>query len=308
MERLRVREDGCEEVQYTSPNLPVYSVLWRLSQFPGYAADCHWHQDLEFIIVLDGEMAYHVNDRIYPLRAGDGIFVNTNRLHFGSAGEHGFAECVFHSMLLHPSLLRAHPYIENRFVNPLLYDSRFDTLLFSASGGAGSPEADWRGRAFERIRRLAELTLQTPDESALEVQSQFCGLMALLYANTAAPERDAGDSEKIVPYRDDRTVKQMLIFIQKHFSEKITLGEIADAGMVCRSKCCRLFKQALKKSVFEYLLHFRIRQSLSLLANGEASITEVALASGFSAASYYGEIFKRIIGISPGEYRGKFRG
>jgi transcriptional regulator GlxA family with amidase domain len=37
------------------------------------------------------------------------------------------------------------------------------------------------------------------------------------------------------------------------------------------------------------------------------SITEVAFASGFSASSYYGEIFKRILGMSPGEYRQNFR-
>ncbi|MFP3043790.1 helix-turn-helix domain-containing protein [Treponema primitia] len=36
-------------------------------------------------------------------------------------------------------------------------------------------------------------------------------------------------------------------------------------------------------------------------------ITEVALASGFSKASYYGEIFKRVTGISPGKYRRKLR-
>jgi transcriptional regulator GlxA family with amidase domain len=58
--------------------------------------------------------------------------------------------------------------------------------------------------------------------------------------------------------------------------------------------------------VFDYLLHFRIRQSLSLLTNETLSITEVALASDFSAASYYGEIFKRLLGMSPGEYRRKF--
>ncbi|MDR1420094.1 MAG: helix-turn-helix domain-containing protein, partial [Treponema sp.] len=60
-------------------------------------------------------------------------------------------------------------------------------------------------------------------------------------------------------------------------------------------------------SIFDYLLHFRIRQSLSLLADKTSSITDVALASGFSTVSYYGEIFKRLLGMSPGEYRRKFR-
>jgi transcriptional regulator GlxA family with amidase domain len=98
----------------------------------------------------------------------------------------------------------------------------------------------------------------------------------------------------------------MISFIHKNYRETITLDDIAKAGMVCRSKCCRIFKQTLKKSVFDYLLTFRIRQSLSLLRNERMSVTEAALASGFSTSSYYGEIFKRLLGMSPGEYRRKF--
>jgi transcriptional regulator GlxA family with amidase domain len=44
-----------------------------------------------------------------------------------------------------------------------------------------------------------------------------------------------------------------------------------------------------------------------MLRNENMGIGEIALASGFSAASYYGEIFKRLLGMSPGEYRRKFR-
>jgi mannose-6-phosphate isomerase-like protein (cupin superfamily) len=82
--KLQVRDDMGEDTLYTSPNLPIYSVEWKLSDFLMYRADCHWHQDLEFTIILEGEMTYHVNDRLYPLHKGDGIFVNTNQLHFGA--------------------------------------------------------------------------------------------------------------------------------------------------------------------------------------------------------------------------------
>jgi AraC-like DNA-binding protein len=311
MDMLHIRDDLGEDVPYTSLRLPIRSVIGKLSNFLMHSADCHWHPDLEFIVILEGEMTYHVNDRMYPLREGDGMFVNTNRLHFGAAREPGsFNKCVFLCLLLHPSLLCAHPYIEKRFVNPLLYDSRFDALFFPAPAdrAAGTPAADWRMQALERIRALAELAMQAPDDSALEIQSRFYGLTSLLFANTVALEdtakgRAAGDSEKSAPYRDDRAIKRMISFIQKHFNEKITLDDIAYAGMVCRSKCCRLFKRSLRKSVIDYLLHFRIRQSLPLLANETLSITDAALASGFSSASYYGEIFKRLLGMSPGEYR-----
>jgi AraC-like DNA-binding protein len=232
---------------------------------------------------------------------GDGIFVNTNQLHFGAAEKPDeTTECVFRCLRLNPSLLCAHPYIENRFVNPLLYDGRFEALFFPAQA------AGWCVQALLRIKALMELTLRSPDDSALEVQSRFFDLLSLLYANTVALRNAAGDIEKAVPYRDDLTIKRMVAFIQKHYNEKITLNEIAYAGPVCRSKCCRLFKQTFKESVFDYLLHFRIRKSLNLLTDKTLSITAVSSASGFSAASYYGEIFKRILGMIPGEYRRKF--
>jgi AraC-like DNA-binding protein len=304
MYKLQVRDDLGEDVPYTSAHLPIYSVVGRLSSFLRHSAECHWHQDLEFIVILKGEMTYHVQDQVYPLGKGDGIFVNANRLHFGAAEEPDHPrECVFLCLLLHPSLLCAHPYIENRFVNPLLYDKRFDALFFSPA----ADDAGFAAQVVGRIRALAELTRQSPDDSALEAQSRFYDLMSLLFANTVVLENASGEKGKAIPYREDLAIKQMISFIQKNFSEKITLDDIAHAGMVCKSKCCRIFKQSLRKSVFDYLLHFRIRQSLSLLANETASITEVAYASGFSAASYYGEIFKRLLGMSPGEYRRKFR-
>jgi transcriptional regulator GlxA family with amidase domain len=54
-------------------------------------------------------------------------------------------------------------------------------------------------------------------------------------------------------------------------------------------------------------LHFRIRRSLTLLSEDGMSITDVAAAAGFSGASYYGELFKRTTGTSPGEYRRRLR-
>jgi AraC-like DNA-binding protein len=194
-------------------------------------------------------------------------------------------------------LLCAYPYIENRFVNPLLYDSRYDTLLFPAG------KKSWQGEASARITALAELTMKSPDDSALEVQSGFYDLWSLLFTNTVALE----GSKETNGLREDAPLKRILSFIQKKYTEKISLDDIAKAGRVCRSKCCLLFKRTLRQSVFDYLLNFRIRQSLSLLSSDGMSITDVAIVSGFSGTSYYGEIFKRITGISPGEYRRKLR-
>jgi AraC-like DNA-binding protein len=95
----------------------------------------------------------------------------------------------------------------------------------------------------------------------------------------------------------------MIGYIQKHYAEKITLHDIATAGLMCRSKCCQLFQQTLHQTPFEYLLRYRVQKSLSLLARNNLTITAIALACGFSGASYYTEVFHKIMGISPSAYR-----
>jgi AraC-like DNA-binding protein/mannose-6-phosphate isomerase-like protein (cupin superfamily) len=300
---LRLREDRSEEVTYTSPNLPIHAITERLSNYLAYTADCHWHQELEFIIVREGEMIFHVNNRIFPLAPGDGIFVNAGQFHFGGPAERGAVECEFLCLQLHPSLLRADPYIETRFVNPLLYDTRRDALFFPAASRDGASPKDWRGEAAAKITALAEVCMRSPDDSALEIQSRFYELWSLLFANTIAV---SGPGEAGVS-RETAALKQMLSFIQAHYHEKIGLDDIAKAGGVCRSTCCLLFKHVLRETAFEYLIHFRLRRSLSLLADEGLPLTEVAAASGFSGASYYGELFKRETGVSPGEYRRKLR-
>lgn len=64
----------------------------------------------------------------------------------------------------------------------------------------------------------------------------------------------------------NQRMKQMLNWIHLHFAEKIKLDDIAKAGQLSRSECCRYFKKMLKKSPLTYVLNYRIQQSLVIFA------------------------------------------
>ncbi|TDF94098.1 helix-turn-helix domain-containing protein [Paenibacillus piri] len=98
-------------------------------------------------------------------------------------------------------------------------------------------------------------------------------------------------------------IKKMLGYIQTHYSEKISLQNIATAGAVCRSKCCTLFINTLKKTPIEYLTNYRIQKSIDFMTNYNLNITDIATACGFNSSNYFAETFKRIQGVSPSEYR-----
>ena len=72
-------------------------------------------------------------------------------------------------------------------------------------------------------------------------------------------------------------------------------------------QCNVIFKKYLKESPIKYLLNYRLMKSTELLVENALPITEVAFEVGFSNPSYFIDAFKKAYGLTPNEYRKKFR-
>ena len=98
-------------------------------------------------------------------------------------------------------------------------------------------------------------------------------------------------------------LSKILNFIHSNYQNKITLYDISESCNISKSECCRFFKKATKQTPFEYLLNYRIKKSIPLLLSDNLNITEISENVGFSNASYYTEIFKRVMDLSPTKYK-----
>jgi AraC family transcriptional regulator, melibiose operon regulatory protein len=293
MYQLSVRDNQSEVINYNIPNLHIRAVPATLSLFPNKTTLWHWHSDLEFIVILKGSMIYTVNDTNYLLTEGMGIMVNSNRLHFNSSYNNN--NCTYLVLLLSPSFLGVNSYIEGKYVNPLLYDASSDAIIFS-------PDICWNRQALHLINDIYELCQKQPERYELQLQIQFYSLWSLLYENTIEKKGYHENQSK-----DMDSLKDMIGYINNHYAEKISINEIAYAGMMCRSKCFNLFKATLRQTPLEYLQNYRIQKSLQLLADENLSITDITIACGFNGASYYTEVFKKITGTTPRDYRKNIR-
>jgi AraC family transcriptional regulator, melibiose operon regulatory protein len=72
-----LNSDASENVAYNNPDFPAYIKKGQLSNYPDFRAVSHWHDDLEFILILEGQMSYDVNGQKISLQTGEGIFVNS---------------------------------------------------------------------------------------------------------------------------------------------------------------------------------------------------------------------------------------
>lgn len=91
-------------------------------------------------------------------------------------------------------------------------------------------------------------------------------------------------------------------YIQAHLTDDISLEDIADCLGVSRYYFCRLFKQSVGVSPYQYILQQRVDYAKRLLREGKLSISEVALESGFAHHSHFNYHFKRLTQVTPKQY------
>lgn len=94
-------------------------------------------------------------------------------------------------------------------------------------------------------------------------------------------------------------LKQAIDYIQDHLAQEISLNELADYLGMSRYYFCRLFKQSIGLSPYQYVIQQRVERAKQLLIQGHMSISDIAIACGFAHQSHLNRHFKRLIGVTP---------
>lgn len=283
---LELKDDRSEKVRYDYTDYPIYIRRALLSEYPGYAAPTHWHDDIEFISIISGEMQYNVNGEIITLRENDGLFVNARQIHFGFSL--GKKECDFICILLHPLMLCTTYAYERDFVLPVLHNRNAAYVKLNS-------DIIWQKIICENIKTI--YSIKDEKASELKIQNLFLNIWIQLYENIQIKNKPKEQKA------DLSILKNMIGFIQQNYIVKITLADIAASGAVGQSKCCKLFAKYIGQTPNLYLTKYRLDKSIFLLKSTDMTVTEIANAVGFNGSSYYAETFRKWYGKSPSKYR-----
>ncbi len=96
---------------------------------------------------------------------------------------------------------------------------------------------------------------------------------------------------------------KILAYIELHYTQPLRLSEIANHFHFNASYLSSYFSTHHKEGFSEYLNRVRIKKSMELLENSTVSISSISGMVGYSEHSYFCKVFKRITGMSPGNYR-----
>lgn len=284
---LTVLQDGSEQIHYDDPRIPLYVRRGDLKSLSNMAALCHWHDDVELLLAKKGHLCYSINGTLVQIPEGNAIFVNSRQMHFGFSADG--TDCEYVCVTFRPQSLFGNEELIRQFVLPILSCAHFSHMEL---------ERGVHSELLDLIGQLDELHHGQPEGFQLLALSPVIALWHGLYGlmQQTLQEQPASDPNVWI-------VRQMLEYIRTHYPEKVTLDSIANAGGICRTRCCQFFRKYLGMTPNDYLNSFRLEKSMELLKGSKLSVTEIAAACGYSGSSYFAELFSREKGCTPTQYR-----
>jgi AraC-like DNA-binding protein len=242
----------------------------------------HFHEYYVICVIEHGFQSFTHQDSRHFTPPGGVILINPGAVHTGEAAdEHGFQ-----MRCLYPTL------------------SHMQMAVFELTGRHQELPFFQEVRVDHRWARNSILSLHkalTQDGNSLESETRFTWTLSQLikrYARLRFGEQRMGD---------ERTaVQRARRYIEECFAEGAGLGELAEHVSLSRYHLLRAFRAEVGMPPYAYLESVRIRRAQQLIEAGRP-LAEVSAEVGFSSQSHMTERFKRIIGVTPGQYAKQLR-
>lgn len=249
----------------------------------------HWHEEVQFTLVLEGEMVTTAQGRDYYLHSGDGFFINSNLSHMTRPTTPESARYL--SVNVHPSLLTLFhgSVVEQKYFLPYVDHPYFQMIPLT-------PETPWQERTLGRLRFLFQILQEKPFGYELEAYSYLLHIWKTLLDHLEANSSQHAFVEKA-------EAQEILSFLRENYEDGITLESVSEHVHLSRSECCHLFKSTYGCSIFTYLMDYRLQQSILFLTDSSLSISQISERVGFNSTSYYIKCFREKVGVSPLQYR-----
>lgn len=110
-----------------------------------------------------------------------------------------------------------------------------------------------------------------------------------------------------VPETEPKAVSGAKRFVEAHFHEPLALEHVLEHVHVSRFYFCKIFKKSTGITFTEYVARVRVEKAKALLRNPSLRVSEAVFVAGFGSIPQFNSVFRRLVGLSPTEYRASLR-
>lgn len=252
----------------------------------------HWHEEFEITYVLKGRCTYLIDLKPCEVREGDFLFLPSGMLHGIPEGKTKMLETD--SFVFHPGMLGGRGDVCGvKYIAPVEKgEIRFPSVIRPDQENAGLSRKLW-----EKFRYLKKDFAEKKEGYELEAKAVLLEILLILY-RYAPCERKKQENREVI-----EKLRTALQYIKENYHRPISVAELAGVCHFSEYYFMRFFKQYMNMTCVEYINQYRMEIAAGKLAEGESSITDIALDAGFNNISYFNRVFKKSFGMTPKSYR-----
>ena len=273
-----------EEIQ-TQEDIHVHFTCYTApNEYNDAYVSNHWHNSMEILYILDGEMELVTNNRSQLLHKNDFAIINSRDIHS--------TKCLKRTTIL---LLQI-PY---QFLKKNIPD--YDHIRFEKNT---QPKSTANSTEAINIQFLLISMYNTYDAKSEGFSLRFISLLyELLYELLQHFKVDVSQASITKTDRNLKRLETVISYVRQHYNETISLDEVAGIVALNTEYFCRFFKKYMGMTFLEYVNSIRLTYVCKDLMNTDYSITDILAKHGFTNYKLFMRLFKEKYGCTPKEKR-----
>lgn len=261
----------------------------------------HAHDFIEIAYVAKGIGTHSIGDNIYNVSKGDLFIINYNIPHeFRSLEDPSkprlwVYNCIFQPGFLDYTLVNCKDF--SNITQHFLFRSIFpEEATLNDDIKLQSKESQEIEDLYEKMYREFKLK----DEGYIEIIRAY--VIELLITIFRLYKRTEVINNRLETHRQE-IMNRVTHYMKNNYRKDLKLEDLSTMAFLSPNYFAKLFKECTSMTISEYVQNIRIEEACHLLKTTEKKVIDIAFEVGYKDIKYFNQIFKKISGKTPGDYR-----
>ncbi len=268
------------------------------NEFPDYIGVEHAHKYIEMVYVVSGSATHEIQGESYTAGRGDLFIINMGTSHVFRLDPESTEPFVAYDLMFTPEFFdqsvtgyHALEDLTSSFMFYSLFHKRKDFLPYLSVSGSSYT-------MFGELFNKMYLEHKGQERGYIEIiRAYLLQLLVTMFRMNEASEKSKGSS------KNQQAVNYITEYINRNYHSHISVQELADKVYMNRDYLGRVFREQTGMTIGGMIQKVRIERVCHLLSSTERTIVDIAAACGFDDMKFFYGVFKKQMGVLPGDYR-----
>lgn len=250
----------------------------------------HWHKEMEFLLVLDGPVIVHTEEKSFTLQTDDIFIINANELH-----------CVQKTKAVNEVMVMQIPRSFCKVYYPEMLSYKFLDRNIAA---------DEMSNLYTTLYGFLVRIMTSLHHKKEGFRLEVVGLLNLLFHTllTNTKYEKISEEKRLSNDRNLKRINRIITTIQENFIYKLSLADLAEQEGLDMYYLSHFIKKYLGLSFQQYVNRLRLDKAVELLLKTDKKKIDICMESGFSDYRYLCKAFSEEYKCTPTQFRERYQG